>query len=60
MTDRAVEFTAQTYARIAGLLYLIVIVAGGLPAMGVNVPKWNEKARFAPHNHFAERESHHV
>lgn len=29
MTDRAVETSPQTYARIGGVLYLIIIVAGG-------------------------------
>ena len=28
MTDRAIETSPQTYARIGGVLYLIIIVAG--------------------------------
>src|SRR2546425_107932 len=35
MTDRTVETSPQTYARIGGVLYLIIIVAGGFAELFV-------------------------
>ena len=55
MTNRDVVSSPQTYARVAGLAFsvLAVSVVGEISlclwllVMGVNLAKWNEKARLA-------------
>ncbi len=49
MSDRSLELSPQTYARVGGILYLFIIaelaLALWLTIKGVNLPLWNARRR---------------